>query len=75
MSKPVFNNSEQLLLWQGIQKLINEAGDHQTALLKGFQGTEPDPNTSALNDAYNQRIKECKDIQTKLPSISKLMKD
>lgn len=70
----VFTSNEQILLWQGMQKLINEAQDHRSALLKGFSGTEPDANAQSINEYYGKRIKMCQDIQGKLPQLSHFKK-
>jgi len=71
---PVFTAQEQIMMWQGVQKLINEAEEHRAALLKGFQGAEPDKNSQILNESYGKRIQICRDIQNKMPELAHFTK-
>lgn len=66
----VFTSQEQLLIWQGVQKLINEAEEHRSTLLKGFQCAALDPNSQTISEYYGKRMQICKDIQGKLPQLA-----
>lgn len=70
MAKPFFSSAEQVMLWQGQQRLIEQAQQHQADLIKGFQGVELDSNTKALDELYRARISQCKTIQGKLPQLN-----
>lgn len=71
----VFSGADQHLMWQGMQKMINEAEEHRQALLKGMQETEPDANTRSICEYYGKRIQLCRSIQEKLPRLAHFVTD
>jgi len=74
MSKPVFSSLEQVLIWQGIDRLIKESEQQRKILLNGFTETQPDKNTEILVPAYIERENSLRATRNKLPQLAYFMK-
>lgn len=70
--KPLFSTVDQLLIREGLQKIINECDEHVAVMEKGQQGLEDDATLQSIISIYTYRKEQCTGIINKLSLLRTL---